>query len=165
VRVRPRRLRGDVQPRDTVCSDRFESIGAIYEGSGVDERDNVATVHVRTHDPDVERLVLEHFKAHAMLRVVVDRRMRWLGGQGALTVVARHSDCRPVENADCLVTPQVPVDWSEDRRTTGDTGTCRFKRIDAIPIEIVLERERSPLAQKQGMIVAADTVVVRIFVE
>ena len=155
------------QLADRLYDDRawLTSIGASYQGSGVDVLANRAALRVLTLNPEAETLIRSHFSDDARLLVVIIPGGEWAGGRGDLVVIVQHADGRPAENLTCVLVPDVPAAWGEDIRATGDTGRCAFNRVGATGVDVFIEDgDRVIVGRGRALVRPGDTITLKITV-
>lgn len=143
--------------RDTVQADLdwLAEVDATFLGLGVDELGNRVKLTVRSARPDIVKVIGARYGESPMLKVELDPRAPWTGGNGTVVVTARYDDGRPVEDHDCWVAPIDPAAGPEDIRSTGDEGRCIFPSVPATSIRVWLTPAGNPES-----VIAADKATV-----
>ncbi len=146
----------------------FASVDAKLTGLGVDLIANRTIVDVRSNRADIVGLTTEHFRAANRITVRVSPGA-WTGGRGDLVVVARDRTGNPVVNLDCVLEVDEPGAWGNEVRVTGDDGLCRFRRVGATGVTVILRglvaNEVLEFGRGRAMVVAGGTVTLIIRVD
>jgi hypothetical protein len=144
----------------------FRTVDSFFTGAGPDQQANDVVVNVQSRVPDIGSIVVDHFDAQGLMRVVVSDRLPWTGPYGTVVIRAVDSDGDPVAGVYCwLVTD--PAAWEEEHVVTGDEGMGAI-RAGATDGVAQIRREQGDewfvLGQEPIRIPANGTIEVRITV-
>lgn len=106
------------------------SIGARYQGIGVDVVRNAVVVKVSSGDPEAPARIIDHYEGRGWLLVDSDGIGDWSGGYGAVTIRVLTRGGDPGRYLLCSLVPDEPSAALEDTFLTGSEGACR---IDSLP--------------------------------
>lgn len=146
----------------------FRSVDAQLTGSGTDIISNQTLIYVRSNRADIGQIVTDHFDAEGRMRVDVEGPLPWTGPRGNLIVVARDAAGAPVPNLDCILKSD-NSSAEGNLLVTDDDGRCRFLRVPAVGMSVVLQgrvgQEVLDFGRAQTTVRAGATVEVVIVVE
>lgn len=137
--------------------DWFASVGASYNGGGVDIIKNLVTIDVLSRDPNIGSLIVARFDAAGQMLVRVDEDMPWTDGVGRLTVIAETASGDPVPGLICVLIPDDPRALPEggSGAPTDDDGRC-YESGGATHYTVQLVASQGG---SQEVVGAADTVI------